>query len=845
MKDLNSKELERLQAVRDLRVLDTEPDPVLDGITRAAAALCEVPVSLVSIVDLDRQWFKSQCGIDVAETARDVALCSYAILSDEPLEVQDTLEDQRFKSNPLVTGPPHIRFYFGVPLVGSAGYRYGTLCVIDFKPRDLKPSQKLALRELAKSALRVLESSRERDQRIVDNLVHAQTLATLPSAVVTCLGHDDPVELNDVAISWFGMNNQGMPLSQWYGTHELILPDSETGLSLDDHPLQAARSGTLIRNRTLLLRIPGSSARVVNCSANTIQGPDGLVRGAVMVMNDITQMHTLVGTLAEERRRLATIIEGTRAGTWEWNLQSGEMRVNDRWADVVGYTLKELEPFTFDLWERLIHFDDVEKFRKALKSLDSEMPDFDIRYRVAHKDGHWVWVHDRGRVHQWAADGVPLAISGTRLDISDLKVIEEKARLETEKFSGAFESAAHGIAMVSLKGAWIDVNPALCHMLGYSREELLATNFQSLTHKEDLDKDLELLQEVLAGIRRTYQMDKRYFCKDGSFLWGRLSVSLVHDADGHPLHFVSLIQDVTAERVAKAQLIEKEQHTRTILESVGDAILLVDAKLKIKYANSVALTLLGVDIAEILEKRILDVLVLRNEDGKGENIDMSKLSPAFAGSLSQKSDLVVQSQGRQIPVSIMGTPLGEDEHPDILLVIHDTSAERQRSLNSDLLAQIDPLTELANRRGFERAIEDTIASASKHSSLALIDLDEFKGINDTHGHAAGDALLREVAKRLKSAIRKDDVAARIGGDEFALVLPGCPKHRAIEISEHVRSLIQDMAIPWEESQLTISVSVGVAIFESGIDQESLMSAADDACYQAKRAGKNRVVVVQI
>jgi diguanylate cyclase (GGDEF)-like protein len=205
----------------------------------------------------------------------------------------------------------------------------------------------------------------------------------------------------------------------------------------------------------------------------------------------------------------------------------------------------------------------------------------------------------------------------------------------------------------------------------------------------------------------------------------------------------------------------------------------------------------------------------------------------------------VQSQGRQIPVSIIGTPLGEDEHPDILLVIHDTSAERQRSLNSDLLSQIDPLTELANRRGFERAIEDTIASASKHSSLALIDLDEFKGINDTHGHAAGDALLREVAKRLKMAIRKDDIAARIGGDEFALVLPGCPKHRAIEISEQVRSLIQDIVIPWEESQLEISVSVGVAIFETGIDQESLMSAADDACYQAKRAGKNRVVVVQI
>lgn len=842
MKDVDRHETQRLNAIRELDVLDTDPDPLLDGITRAAASLCEVPVSLVSIVDLDRQWFKSQCGIDAKQTARDIAFCSYAIASNDPFEVRDTRDDARFKNNPLVTNPPYLRYYFGVPLVGKAGYRYGTLCVIDTKPRELTSFQKDAIKALAEVVLKILESNRKHDVEKNKPAIDTQTLAALPSAVVTSFGDDEPVELNQLAQKWFG-TRQGLVFEEWLSTHDFLDPECNQP-SRADHPLKAAQSGRLCRNQAFSLDVPGKPPRVVTCSTITLGGANGLQR-AVLVMHDITELHGRVETLSKERRRLETTIEGTRAGTWEWHIPTGEAHFNARWAEIVGYTLEELKPMSFETWRSLVHRDDVGPLEDALNANLSGDSDFDLIYRLAHKDGHWVWVHDRGRVHEWDKSGSPLWMSGTRLDITDLKKIQEKARVETEKFSGAFESAALGFSLVSLQGAWIDVNPALCEMLGYTRSELLKTDFQTLTHPEDLNSDLELLGEVLAGLRTSYHMDKRYFRKDGMLLWARLSVSLVHDSEGSPLHFVSLIQDVTAQRVAEAQLIAAEQHTRTILESVGDAIVLVDSNLKVEYANTVALTLLGYEIEEFLGKNIGDVLVIRSGDGHGETIDMSNLTLDFANALSQKSDLVAESRGKQIPVSIVGTPLGEGSRPPMLLVIHDSSAERLRSLNLDRLSQIDALTGLANRRGFERALDAIRTSPAKQSSIAIIDLDEFKGVNDSHGHAAGDALLREVATRLLSAVRKDDVAARIGGDEFALVLPGCPKHRAIEISENIRSLVQDISIPWEKSELSISMSVGVAIFDLGTDVQVLVNAADDACYQAKRSGKNRVCVVEI
>ncbi len=151
-------EAQRLQALRDLLVLDTEPEERFDSITAFCATAFRVPIALVSLIDADRQWFKSRQGLDACETGRDISFCGHAILQDDPLVVPDALEDPRFADNPLVTGEPKIRFYAGMPLRLSSGVRVGTLCLIDRKPRRLEPEDLVLFRDLARLVVRELEA---------------------------------------------------------------------------------------------------------------------------------------------------------------------------------------------------------------------------------------------------------------------------------------------------------------------------------------------------------------------------------------------------------------------------------------------------------------------------------------------------------------------------------------------------------------------------------------------------------------------------------------------------------------------------------------------------------------
>ncbi|GAA5180567.1 hypothetical protein GCM10025771_25370 [Niveibacterium umoris] len=153
-----SDEAARVQALHDLLILDTEPEEQFDAITGFCASAFRVPIALVSLVDTNRQWFKSRQGLDACETGRDISFCGHAILQAEPLVIPDALEDARFADNPLVTGDPKIRFYAGMPLELSSGHRIGTLCLIDRKPRRLEPEDLNLLRDLAKLVVREIEA---------------------------------------------------------------------------------------------------------------------------------------------------------------------------------------------------------------------------------------------------------------------------------------------------------------------------------------------------------------------------------------------------------------------------------------------------------------------------------------------------------------------------------------------------------------------------------------------------------------------------------------------------------------------------------------------------------------
>lgn len=157
---LPANEAERLRVLQLYRILDTAAEKTFDDLTRLAAGICEAPISLLSLVDSSRQWFKSSVGLDVRQTPRDLAFCAHAILKDDDFVVPDARQDARFATNPLVTSAPSIRFYAGVPLTVLPGVRLGTLCVIDRKPRTLTASQVQSLRTLRDVVVTHLELRR-------------------------------------------------------------------------------------------------------------------------------------------------------------------------------------------------------------------------------------------------------------------------------------------------------------------------------------------------------------------------------------------------------------------------------------------------------------------------------------------------------------------------------------------------------------------------------------------------------------------------------------------------------------------------------------------------------------
>jgi GAF domain-containing protein len=162
-------ETDRLKALAELFIMDTSQEEDFDLITRFASIYFKVPIALITFVDKDRQWFKSKCGLETSETQREVSFCGHAILEDVPMIVEDSLNDDRFADNPLVVGPPHVRFYAGAPIKLSSGFNVGTLCVIDHQPRHFEPYEIEMLEDLARVVAKNLEKSSKKSKTSSSN----------------------------------------------------------------------------------------------------------------------------------------------------------------------------------------------------------------------------------------------------------------------------------------------------------------------------------------------------------------------------------------------------------------------------------------------------------------------------------------------------------------------------------------------------------------------------------------------------------------------------------------------------------------------------------------------------
>ncbi len=309
--------------------------------------------------------------------------------------------------------------------------------------------------------------------------------------------------------------------------------------------------------------------------------------------------------------------------------------------------------------------------------------------------------------------------------------------------------------------------------------------------------------------------------------------------------------DITERKRMEEELFHEKELAQVTLHSIGDAVITTDATGKIEYFNPVAEMLTGWSQEDAKGLPLGEVFRIFHETTRepAENPVEKALKSGQIVGLANHTVLITRDD-KEIAIDDSAAPI-RDRHNQIVgavMVFHDVTQNRSLSRQITWQASHDSLTGLVNRHEFEQCLEQAVINARTHNlahALCYLDLDQFKIVNDTCGHAAGDELLRQITTLLQTKIRQSDILARLGGDEFGALLYQCSLEQAIRVAEVMRETIQEFRFVWQDNIFSIGVSIGlVEINANSENRASLLSYADAACYAAKNKGRNRVHIFQ-
>jgi diguanylate cyclase len=369
-------------------------------------------------------------------------------------------------------------------------------------------------------------------------------------------------------------------------------------------------------------------------------------------------------------------------------------------------------------------------------------------------------------------------------------------------------------------------------------------------HPEDRDRIRSIVIRQDAGEIPYNAFEYRERHRDGHYIWilsrGR---PVEWFPDGKPARIVGTDTDISSLKLVTEELADEKERLNVTLQSIGDGVISTDAAARVTFMNPTAERMTGWSSADAVGRPVSEVFDIVSETGTGS------LPNPVATCLAQQQpyrisdDLVlIGRHGEQRNVRESAAPVRTPDGRIIgaVLVFQDVTQSRVLQKQLTHSAMHDSLTGLPNRSAFERALRITCEQAAnerrKHV-LCFIDLDRFKAVNDTAGHAAGDALLRKVGETIRVVCRTQDFTARIGGDEFALILADCPIEAAERVAQEIIDAVGALRFTWQGTEYRIGASVGLtAIGAETADPAEAMSRADAACYAAKAAGRNGRVV---
>jgi diguanylate cyclase (GGDEF)-like protein/PAS domain S-box-containing protein len=545
--------------------------------------------------------------------------------------------------------------------------------------------------------------------------------------------------------------------------------------------------------------------------------------------------------LERERQRLSDIIEGTSAGTWEWELATGGVRINEQAARMLGYGPGELGQISISTWAGLSHPDDgavaFDLFRRHARG---ESPQFVCETRMRHRDGRWVWLVNRGRISSRDAYGRPLMMSGTYQDITQRREAEQALRESEERFRRLFQD----LPSVAVQGFDADFtirfwNRGSEAVYGYTAEEALGRSLiDLLVAPSEREATAEAMRRWIFETSADRAEEFPLVRRDGTVITVLSSRTIQRQASGEVEVFCFDI-DISDKKATELDL----QLAASVFTHSRDGILIADRSGLVIRTNSAFGRITGRDPASMIGRSLAELVL-----GAGDPVTDAVWWAGTVPDGEWTGEFTLRRESGSPIVALLGISAVRDATGRIVHhvgVLTDITAESEYQAHLERMAHFDALTGLANRSLLATRLRDA-AIRARHSrqlvALTYVDLDGFKAINDTHGHDVGDRVLQAIAQRMGQLLGDFDTLARVGGDEFVGLIVNLPDREAARAPiEHLRALL---ATPFVVGPLAgqLTASIGVAFLgpDDDLDGDQLLRQADQAMYVAKHLGGSRV-----
>lgn len=515
------------------------------------------------------------------------------------------------------------------------------------------------------------------------------------------------------------------------------------------------------------------------------------------------------------------------------------VRVNSRFLEMFGYRAEEVigRPVNSLIVDEGL-FEEASELTQQVIAHQSIQKDT-VRYR---KDGAMLYVSILG--HPVTLGEGQVGVYGIYRDVTEQKLAEEMLRQSEEKYRTIIETIEDGYFEVDLEGNFLFFNEALPRILRCDRKSLKTMSYRQLCSPATARRIFGICREIFSTGKPHPGFSWQMAGRQSTSRHLETSMSLLLSGSGKPAGFRGIVRDVTERVRAEAALRESEERYRIMTENTGQLVYDYDLASGAIHWSGAIERVTG-ETAEDLAHVDIDGWVERiHPDDRDDALNLLQQAER-KGSHYHVEYRFRTRDGDYIHAEDNGTFLldGEGKAYRMIGTMSDVSERHRITREMAYQAAHDELTGLFNRRKFEQVLAELLVHQNitgRSHAVLYMDLDQFKVVNDTCGHHAGDELLRQLSVILKGQLRSSDTLARLGGDEFGLILHGCSMMKAEEVGRKILSLVNDFSFCWEGRTFTIGISIGIVDVAGHSSLAGVLMAADQACYSAKHQGRNRV-----